>query len=431
MVLRFRRKNVTEWLGLFILALPFGFGLLLELLHLPALVRYMLDVAWLILLFMMLCNSRGLPHRELKTMAILSGLFFLVGLLGFLFNYQSGLYFLWGLRNNARFFVYFFACILFVRKCSVEYYLRFFDWVFWVNFLVVLYQYFVLGKSGDYLGGIFGVQRGCNGYANIFLSIIAARSALRYMMRQESVWSCAIKCIVMLVISVLAELKAFIIELGVIILMASVITRFSLRKFWIIVGGALGIVVAARGIATLFPDFDNWFNLEHMLEGLIKKEGYTGNYGMNRLTSVPIVWNMFLPNIWQKLFGKGLGNCDYASFGALTSPFYIQYGWLNYTYFCIAMLMLETGLVGTALYVGFFMSVFQAAKKLLRRGGDPLYCRMTQILSVQCLILLVYGNAMRVESAYMMYFAMALPFLRNETKKESNLRLQEGDLQCP
>ena len=428
MIFRFRRKTVTEWLALFILVIPFAFGLLLELLQLPALVRYVLDAAWMILLFMMLCGQRGLPSKDLRIMAILIGLFFLTGLLGFLFNYQSGLYFLWGLRNNARFFVYFFACILFVRSRSVEYYFRFFDWMFWVNFLVVLYQYFILGKSGDYLGGIFGVQRGCNGYVNVFLSIIATHSVLRYMMRRESLWACAMKCIVMLVISVLTELKAFILELGIIIVIASAMTRFSLRKFWIIIGCAVGIVVAARGIATLFPVFDDWFDLEHMIENLTKEEGYTGLNDMNRLTNIPIVWNMFLPNAWQKLFGMGLGNCDYAAFSALTSPFYIQYGWLNYTYFSTAMLMLETGLIGTALYVSFFVAVFFVARRLLRKGGDLLYCRMTQILSILCLILLVYGNTLRAEPAYMMYFAMALPFLRKEHKEQSNIRLQKGEL---
>ena len=431
MVIRFKRKSVAEWLVLFILVLPFLFGLLLELMQLPTLIRYMLDAAWMILLFLMLARKRGLPNSNIKIIAILMGAFFLIGFLGFLLNFQSPLYFLWGLRNNARFFVYFFACILFIRKCSVEYYFRLFDWVFWVNFLVILYQYFVLGKSGDYLGGIFGVQRGCNGYINIFLSIIAARSALCYMMRRESFWPCAVKYLVMLIISVFSELKAFVLELGIIILLASVMTRFSLRKIWIIIGCAMGIVVAARGVATLFPTFEDWFDLEHMIRGLTKKEGYSGMGDMNRLTSVPIVWNMFLPNVWQKLFGKGLGNCDYAAFSALTSPFYVQYGWLNYTYFCVAMLMLETGLLGTALYVGFFVAVFLAARKLLRKGGDPLYCRMTQILSVICLILLVYGNAMRAESAFMMYFAMALPFIRKEPGEQNDIRLRKGVLQCP
>ena len=263
-----------------------------------------------------------------------------------------------------------------------------------------------------------------NGYLFIFMSIVATRDVVRAMMRKESLWLCGFKCMMMLVIATLAELKAFVLILALIILMASLITKSSGRKFWIIVGAAVGIALAARGIATLFPAFDDWFQLEHILETLTKKEGYTGHNDMNRLTSVSIAWKMFLPTWWKKLFGLGLGNCDYASFDLVTSPFYRRFGWMNYTYFSVAMLMLETGLFGMSIYMCNFITIFISAGKILRqKNGDPLYCRMTQILSVVCIFLMIYGNAMRSESAYMMYFALSLAFLKKEPEEKSGFSL--------
>lgn len=419
MVIKFRKKSTSESLILLILLLPFAFGLLLELLRLPTFIRYILDIAWLILLFMMALGERGFPHAEPKTAVTIVVLFLTVGFFGFVFNYQSILYFLWGIRNSVRFFVYFFACIMYLRSQNVKNYLQFFECFFGINFVVVLYQYFVLDKSGDYLGGIFGVQRGCNGYLSIFLFIITTYSVLKYMMGEEPFLKCGVRCAVALIISVLSELKIFVVMFIAIILLASSMTKFSVRKIYITLGCAVGIVLAARGIAALFPDFADWFHFDSMMEIIGSEDGYTGRGDLNRLTYIPIVWNEFLPGIWQKLFGKGLGNCDYASFAFLTSPFYNKYKWLNYTYFSGAMLILETGILGLFLNISYFVSVYLAARRMLRKNGIPLYCYMTQILTILSVVLLAYGNAMRSEPAYIMYFVLALPFIRQSPEKKS------------
>jgi len=420
LIIKFRRKSVAEWLVLFVLVMPFLFFLLIDILHLPSMVKYTVDIGWMCLLFLSLREKGGLPNKQSKILAQIVGLFFLATLVGFLLNYQSLFYYLWGLRNNARCFVYFFACILFIRERSVEYYLRFFDVLFWINLPIVIIQYFTMDLAGDFLGGIFGVEKGCNAYMCVFMIIITAKSILYYMSRSEKLLSCLLKCASALLISILSELKVFVLLIFLIVALAALFTEFSFRKFWIIIAVIAGAIFAGRAIAALFPDFSNWFNLENVFQSASAETGYTGQNDMNRLTGAAIALNRFLPSFLQKVFGLGLGNCDYAAFDFLTSPFYKTYGGLNYVWFSVTFLILETGLLGFGLYTLFFVAVFITVNKREKaKCGNTLYCRLAKILSIMCLILIVYNSSLRMESAYMIYFVLALPFIRGERESDA------------
>ena len=318
---------------LFALIMPFTFFLLMDLLHLPSLVKYTVDIAWLGLLISLLKYRNTSIDALSSKLAIIAGVFFAVSLIGFAINYQSPLYYLWGFRNNARFFVFFFACIFFLKEHSVEYYLRFFDAVFWINFPVVLYQYFVLNKTQDYLGGIFGVQKGCNAYTIIFSVIIVAKSMLSYMSRKERLWPCLSKCAASLLIAALAELKFYFLIFIVIVIMATVITGITFKKVLFVLAAFIGVVFAIEILIIIFPEYAEWFNLETILSTAASTEGYTASGDMNRLTTVSVAFERFLPTSLDKIFGLGLGNCDYSSLKIFTTPFYMQYGRLNYVWF--------------------------------------------------------------------------------------------------
>jgi len=418
MIIRFRKKSIAEWITLFILVMPFMLSPLIEFLHLPSFIKYTTDIAWLCLLFIMMAYKGGFPNQQTKTLAIVVGGFFLTTLVGFLLHYQSIFYYLWGLRNNVRFFVFFFACILFIKEYSVEYYLRFFDVLFWINLFIVLYQYFVMGMSGDVLGGIFGVEKGCNAYMNIFLIIVSTKSILSYMSRCEKLGLCLLKCAVVLLVAILSELKVIIFELVFIVALASLFTEFSLRKVWIIVAVTLGVVFAGQAIAMLFPDFSNWFSLKNIIERASSKTGYTGKNDLNRLTGAATVLNRFMPSLMDKIFGLGLGNCDYAAFDFLTTPFYLANSRLNYVWFSMIFLILETGILGLSVYVLYFIMVYRTAKMREKTAKvNVLYCRMARIMALMCLIFIIYNSSLRTEAGYMAYFILALPFIQTEEER--------------
>lgn len=418
--IKFRKKAKLEWTVLFILLMPFLFPLLTEMLPLPDFITYSLDIAWVSLLVGMLNKKRHFITPPVKKLLNICGIFFALTLIGFLLNFQSVFYYLWGLRNNIRFFVYFFACVFFVAVEGIESYLKFFDVVFWVNVPVMLFQFFVLDIKQDYLGGIFGTHKGCNGYTNVLFVIVAVKTLLYCLNNRETLSRCFLKCAVAIFLSALAELKSFYFEFVVIVAMAMCFTKSSYKKFWITIGSVAGVVVGIRILETIFPVFADWFAIDRVWETLTSSKGYTSRNDMNRLTAVSIALERFLPEFYHKLFGLGLGNCDYAGFEFLTTPFYKAYNGLNYMWFSSAFLILETGLVGMGLYIYFFVRIFLSAWKMSREGrGNALYCQMCMICAVMCGFLFVLNASLRAESGFMMFFVLALPFIRSENRLSS------------
>lgn len=414
-----RKKSISEWLTLFVLFMPFLLEFLIELLKLPSLIKYTLDVAWICLLFIMLLKKRVTLSSQVRWLMIIAGLFFATSLIGFVLNFQTVQYYLWGIRNNIRFFVFFFACIFFIKEQTAERCLRIFNKLFWINFIVVLYQYIFMGKMQDNLGGLFGVEQGCNGSMNIFLLITITYSILKYIHKKERSYAFFAKVAAALLIAVLAELKAFFVELIILIIMVMRITKFSWKKIGISIGVVLGLYIGTEMVAKIFPVFSGWFSLGRMWRNLTRTTGYTGQTDMNRLTGIVIALNRFLLSTGEKLFGLGLGNCDYASFDFLVTPFYSQFGWMNYAMFSSAFLILETGVVGLALYTMFFVLLFFFnRKRKKRRQENLLYSQMGQILSVMCLVLMIYNHSLRTEAAYILYFCLALPYIGQSEKKE-------------
>ncbi len=416
MEIRFRKKTKSEWTVLFIFIMPFLLPLLTDIFRLPDFVKYSIDISWIGLLIGMLNKKTHIMFPTVRKLLIICSVFFASTLIGFLLNFQSVFYYLWGIRNNLRFFVYFFACIFFIRAESAEYYLKFLDKVFWINTPIMMYQFFVLGYQQDYLGGIFGTAKGCNGYTNILFIIVTARAILYCLNNKESLSKCLLKCAVAILLAAIAELKAFYIEFIIIVVLAMCFTKASYKKFWITVASICSVIVGIRIIEVIFPVFKDWFSLEKIYQSLTSDKGYTSTNDINRLTVYAIALERFLTSVHQKLFGLGLGNCDYASFDFLITPFYRRFGGLNYVWFSSAMMILETGLIGSGLYIFFFVRLFLTCWKNRNDiSKNKLHNQLSMICAVMCGCLFIINSSLRSESGFMMFFVLSLPFIAQNT----------------
>ena len=413
------RPTFPTLLLLLVLGSVFCSAFLTELLPLPRIIMLFVDVSWAMLLLLLIKNAAKFADTS-TGVKILVGVvlaFFLNSILSFLFAGQSMLYYAWGLRNNLCFFVFFFGCVLFLPGGDIPNWLQALDILFWVHVLAAIFQFVVLGKSQDFLGGIFGTSIGCNAFANVFQMVIVTRSILRYFNHEESTLLCLSKCGAALVVAALGEIKVFFFEFAAIALLAMLFTRFSKRKIVLLAGGAVGIVLAILLLDAITPGWASWFRPSRIWAYVISSGGYTGSGDMNRMTAIPLSWSTFLQTLPQKLFGLGLGNCDSSPLSFLTSPFYIANACLRYNWFTSSMIMLETGLIGTLLYLSFFVVIFFSAFYQLHEGsGNPLVCQMAMVLAPMCLVLFLFDSSLRTEPAYMMYFALALPFVKSQDK---------------
>ena len=409
--IKIKSRNQSQWLCWLLIIVPFLFGTMLEMLHLPSLVKYVLDLSWLVLLITMISHKIQDPKRRGTALTIWATVFFAYTAIGYIFLYQSPLYYLWGVRNNFRFYVAFAAFATFLEPENVEEYFGLFDKVFWISVVVSLYQYFALGKTGDYLGGIFGIERGCNAYSNVFFVIVLIKSVVFYMERREKFQSCAMKFMAVVVVAALAEMKFFFIEAVLILILASLFTNFSWRKLGILLGGAAVLMSGATLLTMLFPHFGEFFSFDWFMETATSEKGYTSSGDMNRLTALTVIDERFLKTPVERLFGFGLGNCDYSAFDFLVTPFFRRYEKWHYTWLSTAYIYLETGWIGLIFFFGFFVLAFLNAHKVEKKctGVARSYCRVTKVMAVLCFVIAIYNVSLRTEAGYMAYFVLSLP----------------------
>ncbi len=419
-VLRIKKKRQSEWLTLFVLAMPFFFGTLIDLIGLPSGVKYLIDIAWVVLLALIILNKFSVPNVESKRLLIHIAVLFCITLIGFVINIQNPFYYLWGFRNNFRFFVFLIACIEFLDIESVDGYLKLFDKLFYINFIVTLIQFFGFDIDGDRLGGIFGSGEGSNGFTMIFFSIIIAKSILNYLNHKEKLYVLLIKSLMALMSAALAELKFFYLLFVLIVALAVLTTNFTFKKLTVVLFSVVGVYFGITLLLQIFPNWANWFTIDSILETALSTKGYTGSGDMNRLTSIPMTWDMFLTTWPKRLLGMGLGNCDTSAFSFLNTAFFENYGHLHYNWFSVAFMFLETGIIGLVCYVAFFIIVYCYTVKRQKSGeGQGLCCQLAKIMCVVSLILIIYNQSMRTEAAYMVYFILALPFLENRIARNS------------
>lgn len=372
--------------------------------------KYAPDGILLVMLFLVFRRQQIMLRRDLLPLLLIVVGFFIYCLLGNILQYQSAAYFLWGFRNNFRFYIAFFAFITYLDEDDVSTWFRVIEILFWVNAALSVIQFVLLGIGGDFLGGIFGIVGASNGYTLVFLSIVVGKALLEAFDGSRPFWGCMIKCMVSIAVAAMAELKFYFVVVVLLMIGATVLTRFSVRKLIFLLLGAGALMTGAVLLAEWFGSH-NFLSLNKIWE-FATKESYASEGDINRLSAVSSLSEQILTKPVQQLFGLGLGNCDTSAFAVCNTPFYRKNSYLHYTWFTSAMIFLETGYCGLSIYSGFFVANFgQSYKRFVSRNGNQLYNRLAILTAVLCLILLVYDSSTRTEPGYMMYFVLATPFI--------------------
>ena len=421
--LRIKKRPFPAWMILWIVVLPFLWGTFFDLLHLPSILKYTADVAWVILLGFLLVCLKVRIDRRLLNIVLLVTVFFIYCLILYFLNYQSPFYFLWGFRNNFRYYVLFFSFTMFLTADDAERIYNVMDILFWVNAAVIFIQYFALGYKQDNLGGLFGIVPGCNAMNIIFLFIVLGRSLLKYMERREAFWLCFVKCAVSLAVAAFAEMKFFFVVFVLLLGMSMLITSFSWRKLIICTIGII-LVMAGSALLTSLFDFENFMSLENIWN-LATQEHYSSQETVNRLSALPTLARTVITDPLDRLFGLGLGNCDTSAFAICNTPFFATFGHLRYTYFSCAILFLEVGYLGLILYLAFFVLCFIEYRKIIKQDGESsVNVKLAVMMTVLALLLVFYNNSLRIEIGYLVYLVLAVPFIG---KKKTDALINEAE----
>ncbi len=409
-----KKRTFSQWLTLFVIVMPFFLQALLQFFGFPGLVKYTLDLAWVLLLCSFFTKRWVKVRKSLLPFTALIIGFFCYCLIVHLFNFDSPFYFLWGFRNNFRFYIAFFAFAMFIEKDDIEGIFKFIDILFYINLFVSVYQIVVLGYVQDFCGGIFGVETGSNASTIILFAVVTSRSMLLYMNGKEKAIVCLLKCAIALFVAAFAELKFFFVIFIMIAVIATLLTKFSWKKMLFIIVAVFLIGFSSSLLTLIFESDISFDSIMHF----VTAEHYSSAKDLGRFTAIPRISETILTEWWSKLFGLGLGNCDTSSFAVCNTPFFQTHQSLNYIWFSSACLFLETGYIGLVLFISFFVvCLVKSYNQIKNNNGDVLYSQMAIIMAVLCILLTFYNSSLRTEIGYVAYFILAIPFIYSYNDK--------------
>lgn len=418
MKLKFRHRTDCEKIILTILLIIFTEGTLGIFIPKVHPLYYLVDVLNIFLLMVIFTRGKisRLYSTPLKGFIACFTLFALISVMGVITNFSNLALHLWGARSIFSNFIFFIACVLFEKSSSLD----FIEKIFWINLAVSIIE-ILMGYRQDWFGGIYGIVQGnVNGSLNLLLIIIMTKSIVEYLNHRIDLYGVFFKGLTSLVIASFAELKIFYVEICLIVVLCSLVTRFSYKKLAIIVLSVVGIIFGIRALFIIFPDIDsNMFSLSYMWNYLTNPGGYVGQFAhnagdINRLA----FWDKcirLLNGVIECLFGLGIGNCDKIELLGLASPFYQRYGALHYYMFPLPMILLQQGIIGMLLYILLFVTLFIAVKikkdQMLEDNKDVTLCQIVEVLCLISFIITIYDTSLLGKGGFLFFYVLAMPFV--------------------
>lgn len=373
--------------------------------HLPTAITYINDILW-ILLFVLLFKNRAmkrLKKQGLRSNMVILSMFAIVLLLSSLLNLVDPLLVFWAIRNTLRFYVFYVACIYYLDRSDVQYIYDCFFIIQILNFGFALYQYFLLRLSKDNLGGIFGHG---NGMAlNTYQAIVYAFFLASYFAKKQPLKKVLIIAITSLIIAALAEEKAFYVYFIVITILVVLFSKVSLKTGLIVIGCAICLPVSL----SLLEQVAGKASLDILTNKTAMMDYANYSYGLSRINSFVQIKSMFFKdNIIHDLFGLGFGKCESSGFNIFTSPFYKQFGKLQYMDFTHEKRFLETGYLGFGTFLLLFIdNIRLMLKKIIASRKNDLFAISTLAINVIAIISCWFSCALIVGEAYIIYFGVA------------------------
>lgn len=403
---------------------------------LPTILRYIPDLFLpFFILFLLSKINIILKNKDKKKLLIIIFLFLFHCILGFIFNYSRITYFIWGFRNIFRFLIIGLCIIVLFNdedKNKIE---KSIHYIFIINILLCFIQYFVMGYWGDGIGGTFRLGSSGGNSGLILLFVIELTNCLvGYINKKKKIVSLILVLLMILSVSVFAELKIMYILVIFIVLCTLIINKFTFKK---VVLCLIAIVSLHLGFGLLYkidPKTAEMMNPVGLIDyASSESHGYSSKNDISRVRAFEQINKYFFKNnLFYNLYGYGLGNCDVSSFSIFNSSFASKYDeTLHYTWFSHAMLYLETGYAGYFLYITIFIYIiiYSLSKRKYDKSNYDFYTNIA-IISIIYIIITFYNASLRNDISYFAYIYLFTVFILNNVQSSNlsntQIKMKEG-----
>lgn len=401
------------------------FGFFLELHILPQFVFFITDILILGLLIS-LCNKTNLLNHRIKILGLLPiykivFIILIIGLISSLLNFVRIDLIIWELRTYFRGIIFFTACIYFLKRKDIHFILNAFQKLLYVNVLLCIFEYYVLGIIGDATGGTFNG----NGGLVLFCLILIPYIIFRYFRYEISLQRFILDFLSIFIIATLAELKI----VYYIIILTSIFAIFFTQKnkritqylcilpILLVVGSF--IIINFFGIEY----FNNLYN-EEQLNTYVNQEGAYGfiEGSFNRGTAIKQTTKIFFENkpFYHTLIGYGFGSGSTSDL--FKGQIATEFTWTNYFYFATSYILIEQGWIGFILFLLMWTILAWIYFKLSKKIDNSLILSCF-FISLLMIINIWYNATIKGDVVYIIYIFLSLPFIMLKSSSNNKYKL--------
>ena len=337
---------------------------------------------------------------------------------------------IWSLRNWGRGILFFLLCCAILDQKKIDTFIKLFITVYQINVLVVLIQYFffVDRYTVDSLNGLFGRGTSSVNLTATFIMLVLALS--QFFTKKISLGRFVFYLLGVNAVAIVAELKSVMVMEVVLVFLYgflhSKLTGKQVVRYGLIVSATLVCAyVGAQLLAKLYPAFADFLSLENLLSIIGNEHGYGFSGYIDRTNFISVTnKHLFNGNVFQMLFGVGLGTAEYSAVSMFCSDFYRKFGdTYRYMRFSSSALYVETGLVGLSLFTLAHLSLLinniKNVRRHIKNNTEPnsLYDNIGLGTTIVSVVYIFYNNLHRTDIAVLLAFFSAIPIAIARSRK--------------
>lgn len=404
-------KKCTKFLILYCVIM----NIFMTILGVPSIISYICDAVNLLLLYWVVKRfNQLLCDTTTKWLSRIFLVLFIFGCINQIINMVPIQMALWGDRNFYRYYILFFAVLLYLSVSDIQEIMNIFYWIQIINLVYGLYKFLILGLQEDAFGGGLFPN---GGGMNLFCLLVSLYYTNAYINKTGSFFRMLTMILSSFLLAVFAEEKFLMIgEVLVLIFSLIINNKFTIRKIIILGVGIIAIILGLQILKRAIPStYELLFNFSELTD--YATATYSEGYRIPRIGAFRVIDSLFLHTGLQKWFGLGLGNCDTSNFSFLQSDFYRQYGSYNYRWFTHQWTYLEMGRIGFFLYIMFFVAIIIILSLYIKRvsGIHKVLIQTSLIYSIITIMFVWHSAATRIDTGYYIFFGIAMGLVSIKT----------------
>lgn len=328
-------------------------------------------------------------------------------------------------RAILRFVLFLYSCKRLLTQYMVN---KLINWILGfhvINSLYIVYQYFTLKVDiywmrGDNLNGFFGIATGGNIYVNVMLIAVTILIVSRWINKLCNKRLLLFFLGLNLVIATLTEIKAYYIEIIIILAVFATPYLRKITKKQLIIGGC----VLFGGIWALLFLVHLLYKIYPWMEGTMSSISALIKAGSSNESIGDIGRVTFLSDTYKKIFhydlidtimGVGIGSANLN--GGMTKLANTYADLTHYSWISSSYILIENGIVGLLLYIYSFFILISGSKKKETR----MFAIASFVLAV---FLILYNETFRTEAGYIMFLLISFADINNS--HQANVLLRNG-----